>query len=138
MPDFVVAVVEFPERITFRLTASFYVGPSKQRGIEFHGDHGSLHLATWDVANSSLEVQDRGGRYEPVPLVRPPYEGVDWSRAIVDIAEAVEEGRQHRAHAAHAAHVVEVLCAIGESAASGCAVEVGSIFEPPAPLEWAL
>ena len=136
-PDFVVAALDLAGGVVVRLTASFYVGPSKQRGLEFHGDRGSLHLPTWGEANSRVELQERGGEYAPVPLVRPPFEGIDWSRAIVDLAEAVEEGRPHRAHGTQAAHVVEILCAIAASSSNGAPVAIASRFEPPPPMEWA-
>jgi predicted dehydrogenase len=70
--------------------------------------------------------------------VREPYKGTDWSRALVDLAEAVEEGRPHRASGEQAAHVVEVLNAIDASARDGAPVAVRSSFEPPAPLDWAV
>jgi predicted dehydrogenase len=137
-PDFVVAVLEFESGVIARLTATFYVEPGKQRGIEWHGERGSLHLATWDVANSRLELKRDGSEYEPVPLVREPFDGVDWARPIADLADALEEGRPHRMTAEHAAHVVEVLCAIHQSARAGRPVDVSSSFVQPAPLEWAV
>jgi predicted dehydrogenase len=136
-PDFVVAVVELADGAVVRLTASFYVGPSKQRGLELHGDRGKLYLADWAAFDARLERAVDGDAYEVLPLVREPYEGIDWSRALVDVALAVEEGRPHRAGGRHAAHVVEILCAIEESLTNGRPVEVRSEFEQPAPMEWA-
>ena len=136
-PDFVVAVLEHEGGVVSRLTASFYVGPSKQSGIEVHGDEGSLHMATWSEANSRLEHQQRGGEYATIPPVREPFPGNDWGRALVDLARAIDEGRPHRAGAEHAAHVVEVLNAAAESAAAGGAVAVHSAFPPPEPMDWA-
>jgi predicted dehydrogenase len=136
-PDFVVAVLDFESGVVARLTATFFVEPSKQRGIEWHGEHGSLHLATWDVANSSVELKRDGAEYQPVPLVREPFDGVDWARPIADLADALEAGRLHRMTAEHAAQVVEVLCAIDESARAGRPAEVTSSFVRPVPLEWA-
>lgn len=136
-PDFAVAVLEHDGGVVTRLTASFYVGPSKQRGIEVHGDAGSVYMPTWGEADSRVEVQVRGGEYERVELVREPFPGIDWGRALVDLAEAIEEGRPHRASGEHAAHVVEVLEAARSSAATGGAVAVGSEFAPPEPMEWA-
>ena len=46
-PDFVVALLELTDGVIARLTATFYVPPSKQRGLELHGDDGSLYLAAW-------------------------------------------------------------------------------------------
>jgi hypothetical protein len=70
--------------------------------------------------------------------VREPFDGIDWGRALVDLARAVEEGRPHRMSAEHAAHVVEVLNAAEASATSGGPVAVTSSFVAPEPMEWAL
>jgi predicted dehydrogenase len=136
-PDFAVAALELASGAVVRLTATFWVGPGKQRGIEFHGSDASLYLATWAEFDSRLELSTDGERYEPVPLVREPYHGIGWSRALVDLTEAIEEGRPHRAGAEHAAHVVEVLEGIRAASLDGRRVEIRSDFQPPEPLEWA-
>jgi predicted dehydrogenase len=136
-PDFVAAVLELEDGVVARLTASFYVGPSKQRGLELHGDEGSLYLPAWDAFNSRLELKQRGGEYEAVELLREPYEGIDWSRALTDLAEAIADGRPHRASGEQAAHLVEVLDAVRASAEGGGVVDVHSTFVRPAPLDWA-
>jgi predicted dehydrogenase len=136
-PDFVVALLEHEDGVVSRLTASFYVGPCKQRGLEVHGDEGSLYMPTWAEANSRLELQQRGGEYAAIPPVREPFPGTDWSRALVDLAQAVAEGRPHRAGAEHAAHVVEVLEAVDSSSRDGGSVGVRSSFPIPEPMDWA-
>ena len=136
-PDFVVAVAEHESGVVSRLTASFYVGPCKQRGVEVHGDEGSLYMPTWAEANSRVELQQRGGEYTEIPPVREPFPGMDWGRALVDLARAIEEGRPHRAGAEHAAHVVEVLNAVEDAVREGGAVAVRSGFTAPEPMEWA-
>lgn len=137
-PDFVVAAVELASGVVARLTATFYVPASKQRGLEIHGDDGSLYLPTWAEFDSRLELQEREGEYRTVPPLREPYPGIDWSRALTDLSEAVAEGRPHRASGEHAAHVVETLEAAHASVGGGGAVvEVRSEFPPPAPLDWA-
>jgi predicted dehydrogenase len=136
-PDFTVAALELESGVVVRLTATFWVGPGKQRGIEFHGHESSLYLASWAEFDSRLEHSIDGESYTAVPLVREPYRGIDWSRALVELVDAVARGRPHRAGAEHAAHVVEVLEAIAAAAASGGAVAVASSFPPPQPLEWA-
>jgi len=136
-PDFVVAALELQDGVVARLTASFYVGPSKQRGLEFHGDEGSLYMPTWAEFDSRLELQERGGEYRTVPPLREPYHGIDWSRALTDLAQAIDEDRPHRASGEQAAHLVEVLEAARTSLDHGDAVDVRSDFPRPAPLEWA-
>jgi predicted dehydrogenase len=137
-PDFSVALLELERGPLVRLTATFWVGAGKQRGIEFHGASASLYLASWAEFDSRLESSIDGETYERLPLVREPYRGIGWSRALVDLAEALEEGRPHRASAEHAAHVVETLQAISKAAGDGGKADVRSTFDPPAPLEWAL
>ena len=136
-PDFWVATLELEGGAVVRLTATFWVGAGKQRGLELHGDGGSLYLATWDTCDSRLETSVDGEMYTAAPLVREPYVGIDWGRALVDLAEAIDEGRPHRASAEHAAHVVEVLNGIEESARNGGPVEIRSTFAAPEPMDWA-
>jgi predicted dehydrogenase len=136
-PDFVVAALELEDGVVARLTANFYVPASKQRGLEFHGDEGSLYMPTWAEFNSRLELQERGGEYRTVAPLREPYPGIDWSRALTDVADAIVEERPHRAGGEHAAHVVEVLEGVQSSLDRGGAVEVRSEFPRPEPLDWA-
>jgi predicted dehydrogenase len=138
-PDFVVAAVELEAGPVVRLTASFWVEHrSYQRGLELHGDGGSLFLASWAEFDSPLELAVVGGDgYRPVQLVKEPFRGIEWSRPIVELADAVAERRPHRLSGAHAAHVVEILGAVDESVRSGGPVDIASSFEPPAPMRWA-
>jgi predicted dehydrogenase len=136
-PDFHVAALELESGVVARLTATFWVGPGKQRGLELHGEEGSLWMADWAAFDSRLQRTTDGETYEPVPPLREPYPGTDWARALADLADAVEEGRPHRMSAEHAAHVVEVVEAAHVAAAGGGAVDVRSDFAPPTPLDWA-
>lgn len=133
-PDFGVAMIELEEGPSVRLTTSFYVGQqSKQRGIEFHGDTGSLFLSSWQNFDAAVELAPYGGLYEPVPL-RSAFRGIDWGRALAELSAAISEGRPHRATGAHAAHIVEILDAIETSRVEERHVDVTSTFEaPPLP-----
>jgi predicted dehydrogenase len=136
-PDFEVAVVELESGVVARVTATFWVGAGKQRGLELHGDEASVWLADWAEFDARLERTTDGETYDPVPYVREPYRSINWARPLVDLAEAIEEGRPHRMSAEHAAHVVEVLAAAKASAAGAGVVEVHSDFPRPEPLDWA-
>jgi predicted dehydrogenase len=117
-----------------RLTTNFYVGHhSKQRGIEFHGDRGSLHIESWQEFDARVEIAEFGGAYEPIPTLAPAFRGTDWGRALAELGDAVAAGRPHRPAAEHAAHVVEILDAITTSLAEGRPVSVTSTFVPPPP-----
>jgi predicted dehydrogenase len=137
-PDWVVAAVELANGTVVRLTANFYVGNQcKQKGLEFHGDLGSLHLGSFQDFHASVETAPYRGEYTPLPYVREPYQGIEWGRAVVEMAEAIEEGRPQRATGAQAAHVVEILSAIQQSYTEGRPVAITSDFTPPSPMPWA-
>ncbi len=142
-PDFVVAVVELANGLLVRLTSDFYVSrrSSKQDGLEFHGDLGSLYLQSWHDFGVAVEFAEFNQPFQPVPLVKPAYQGkrgVEWGRAVRDMAQAITEERPHRATGEQAAHIVEILEAITQAMQTGRPVGVESTFAPPAPMEWAV
>jgi predicted dehydrogenase len=137
VPDFWVAALEHESGVLTRLTATFWVRPGRQRGLEFHGEDAALWMPTWAESNSRLQRTTNGEDYDDVPLLREPYGGIDWAAALLDLAAAIEEDRPHRMGAEHAAHVVDVLNGADASRRSGGAVEISSTFDPPAPLDWA-
>lgn len=137
-PDFVTAAIEFANGSVARLTTNFYVGHhSKQRGIEFHGDLGSLYLSDWQNFNGSVEFAEFGKAYEPVPYVKEPYKGAEWSRGLVEMVDAIHANRPARITGSQAAHVVDILCAVKDSLEQEHPVELTSEFVPPAPMDWA-
>jgi predicted dehydrogenase len=142
-PDFMVSVVEFGSGTLARLTTNFYVTQKRKRdqieqGIEFHGDLGSLYLGSWHMFNAEVEFAEYDKPFEPVPHLREPHKGVPWGRSVLDMAEAITEGRPHRATGEQAAHIVEIICAAEESMRRNEPVSISSTFSPPAPMEWAL
>jgi predicted dehydrogenase len=137
-PDFVLAMLEFEEGLTARLSANFYVKGGKQGGgIEFTGDDGSVFLGSFQDFGSAVEFAPLGKPFEPVELVRAPFKGTEFARAIDEMTQAMIAGRPQRATGAQAAHVVEILEAMGTSMQRGGPVAVSSSFKPPAPMEWA-
>lgn len=138
-PDFVMAAIEFANGAVARLTTNFYVGhQSKQKGIEFHGDRGSLYLSDWQNFDADVEFAEFNGQYQPVPPVKEPHKGPEWCRGLLDMADAIAEQRPQRITGEQAAHVVEVLCAIKAAYEQGEPVEVTSAFAQPAPMDWAV
>ncbi len=138
-PDFVTAAIELADGTVMRLTANFYVpGTSRQSGMEFHGDDGSLVIDSWQDFDTPITFtafnSDVRERIEPV---REPYRGIEFGRALQDLARALADDRPHRATGGQAAHVVEILEAVRTSYTTGRAVDIGSRFEPPAVMEWA-
>ncbi len=138
-PDWVLVIVELSNGTVVRLTTNFYVGQhSKQAGVEFHGDLGSLYLSSWQNFDARVEFAPFGKRYERVPLVKEPTRDTPWGRGAAEMAEAMIEGRPHRARGEHAAHIVDILCAAKQSMQLNQPVPVQSNISQPAPMEWAM
>jgi predicted dehydrogenase len=138
-PDWGTGVLEFESGTIARLTTTFYVGPTKQTGMEFHGDVASLHVS--DAAKSDASVQIRPfekWEWDDVPLVRDPFPGIEWGRGVSELADAIREQRPHRVTGAQGAHVVEIINGILRSADTHQPVQVESCFTPIAPMEWSV
>ena len=119
-----------------RTRTIFYMGQhGKQKGLEFHGDLGSLYLSSFQDFHAEVELAGYDEAYAPVPLVRPAFQGVDWGRSVAEIADAIAEDRPQRATGAQAAHVVEVCAAISQSLQTGRLVAVASSFASPWPMD---
>ena len=86
--------------IVVRVTANFYVSHlTKQRGIELHGDTGSIFLSDWQEFDATVELAPFGDPYEPVE-VENPFHGIDWGRALDDLSEAIVDGTARTARPA--------------------------------------
>lgn len=136
-PDWAVAAVELANGAVVRLTTNFYVGHhGKQKGLEFHGDSGSLWIGSFQDFHAPVEFAPFGKSYEPLPYVREPFQGIEWGRAVVEVYDALVAERPQRATGAQAAHVVEICNAIVTSYEQGRPVDVHSDFPAPWPMDW--
>ena len=137
-PDYVVASLELAGGPMVRLTANFYVAdPARQRGIELHGDDGSLWLSNWFQFAGNLEHAPLGEPYRPVPLLRDPQVELPWAAGLEDLAVAAMESRAPAAGGEHAAHVVDVIETILRSGDEGRTLTVDSSFASAPPPAWA-
>ncbi|MBE2212582.1 MAG: Gfo/Idh/MocA family oxidoreductase [Opitutaceae bacterium] len=137
-PDYTVSTLEFDHGVQCRLTCNFYVGwHTNQKGMEIHGDLGSLAVDTIYAFDSVVQHAEFGGAWRPLPLVRPPFPGCEFARGVIELADALHEGRPHRTTGRQAAHVVDVMASILESIRTEQVIEVRSSFPPPAPCAWA-
>jgi predicted dehydrogenase len=120
-------VLELADGPVARLTTNFYVNhQDRQEGMQFHGDLGSVLVSSWQDFDADVAFAAYGGASEPIPYGRVA--GVDFGLALRELDAAIREDRPHAAGAERAAHVVETMCAIGDSAGLGRAVE---LQEPP-------
>jgi predicted dehydrogenase len=137
-PDFMVSMLDFASGVVARLSTNFYVGHhTRQTGIEFHGDRGSVYLGSWLYFDGKVDFAENGGQYAPVPLLRDPYPGIPWGRGVADMAQALLEDRPHRFTGKQAAHIVEILDTAMLSAKTKTPVSLTSTFVQPTPMAWA-
>jgi len=137
-PDCVIAVLRLASGPIVRLTVNFYVAdPARQRGVELHGDAGSLWLANWSNFAGRLEHAPQGEDWRAVPLLREPVVDLPWAAGLDELAAAVIEDRPAALDGRHAAHVVDVMESISIAARDRRPVAVDSRFEVPAPAPWA-
>ncbi len=134
-PDFIVAMIELACGAVVRLTSNFYVSwKTKQRGIEFHGDKGSLFLSCWESFDASVEYAVFGEDYHILPYIKEPYQGIDWGLALKELFDAINQNRPHLPSAEMAVHEIEILNAIDRSIQERVPVDLHSTFLPPKPL----
>jgi hypothetical protein len=62
---------------------------------------------------------------------------VDYCLGIVEMAEAVREGRPCRLSAQYCLHNNEVVLAIQNALETGAPYNVTTLFDPPEPMPWA-
>ncbi|MFI5835797.1 Gfo/Idh/MocA family protein [Micromonospora sp. NPDC051300] len=137
-PDFLVCLIELADGPLLRLTCNFYVpNHSRQRGVEVHGDDGSLYLDDFQAFDATVTTAPFAGTPAEEPLVREPFQGIDWSRGVRQLARSIAAGRPHPTAAAQAAHVVDIIDAARTSIHTGQPVEVTSTFPPPESMPWA-
>jgi predicted dehydrogenase len=137
-PDQVTGGLEFEEGALGRLTASFVVRGTKQAsGTELHGETGSLFLSSNHDFNARVEhFRNETGEWSPVPYVTEPFPGVEWGRAVFELADSLRAGAVQHCTGRQALHVLEVCLGVLQSAEQGRPVEIGSRFTPPPPLEF--
>ena len=138
-PDHVTATLALADGLRVELTASTYVPHRAKRfyDLELFGDDGSLSLAdagahAWNDGSGDdppVEFARAGGGYRPVALGRPP-SPVTYADGVVDLARAIEAGKDARAGARRAAHVVAVVEAVHD-----CATVDGPVTVD-APVDW--
>jgi predicted dehydrogenase len=132
-PDQVVGGLEFEEGALGRLTASFVVRGTKQAsGTELHGETGSLFLSSNHDFNGRVEhFKNETAEWSPLPYVGEPFPGVEWGRAVFELADSLRTGTLQRCTGHQALHVLEVCLGILKSAEEGHPVEITSRFSPP-------
>lgn len=139
-PDFTVGMMEFECGVVARVTTNYYVNSKKMRhlrGLEFHGDDGSLITGCYHNFNPECRFHPYGEGAREVPLLREPTTGMDRALGIADMVAAIRENRPHRACPEQAAHVIEIMEGLQRSSDESQRVEIHSNFAKPELMDWA-
>ena len=118
------------------LLMSFDVWATRLPYIEVYGSAGSLSLPDPNHFDGDVRLCTPD---TPEWTVLPPGAGLAGGGrgiGLLDLAEAIAEGRPHRASAEVALHVLEVMAAVATSADTGGSVAVASTCERPAAVPY--
>ena len=93
-PDHVNGLLEFTNGIIGRLSTSFVVGQSIHTGIEMTGTLGTLRIESpWEF-NAKVSFYPIGENgWKTLPPVAHPFSGTEWSRGVLDMADAIRSGK---------------------------------------------
>jgi len=130
-PDQITGFLTFASGAKARVTASF-LGYSRQAGVEFHGEEGTLILSGSHNFDAKVEIRTlKDSDWRVIPYVAEPFPGVQWGLALFELAESIRTGAPQRCTGQQAYHVLDICLSILDSAEQGRSVAVESTFAPP-------
>ena len=134
VPTNVIALIDFAGGQIAQSSFSFDCARPRAGVVEIHGTEGTLVLPDPNSHDGTLQlfgIDSNDSEPEIIPCVG---EVMQRGVGVVEMAQAIREGRSPRAGIDLAAHVVEVLQALEEAATSGEEVKVDSRADAPALL----
>jgi predicted dehydrogenase len=134
VPTYVTGTLTFGNGAIVNLTTIFDGWDTSLPDLELYGTQGTITLGRYGVHVAKT----------PIRFKRPNQDGwfdvpqanerdLKFGLGIVDMVDALVNGRPPRASAEIAVHILDVLLSMEESAASGCRVEVSSMCSRPEP-----
>jgi len=133
--DHVDGLLEFESGAIGRLSTSFVVGQSTHTGLEITGMLGTLRIDSpvdFDAQVSFCPIGEGG--WKTLPPVDRPFRGVEWSRGVLDIADAIRNKRRPICSGQQANHILDICLGILEAAERGEEIHISTTFEPPTPI----
>ncbi|RZU61911.1 Gfo/Idh/MocA family protein [Zhihengliuella halotolerans] len=132
VPTHVSALLSFASGASAQCVFSFDSKLVRMGFVEIAGTEGTVALP--DPNNFDGDTVVHTGGEEPVVV---PAEGSTYTRGtgVLELAQAIREGRRERVPGELAFHVLDVMVCLAEAADTGGFVEVTSTVEPSAPLD---
>jgi predicted dehydrogenase len=135
---YVTSILQFESGALANMVTAFGIWGADLPKLQVHGSGGVLNVPDPNTfggpITANLHSDEEGWR--DLPLA---YDHTDHCRncrgiGVIEMAQAVREGRAPRASGAIAHHVLDVMQSLAESALSGRHVEVATTCERPSPL----
>jgi predicted dehydrogenase len=130
----IAGVMEFKSGAVVQITTSFDVAGHKHLPIEVYGTEGSLIVPDPNYFGGEVELLQKGGEFQAMPLTAPYADGNYRSIGLADLAYAIRNNRPHRASGALALHVLEVMESFETASKTGRTISMTTTTERPAPL----
>lgn len=134
IPTHYSGTLEFVSGPVITMTISFDVWKHSNSIIEIHGTEGSMSVPDPNTFSGDVKVFKPGA--EDWTTVPHSHKYADNMRSIgvADMAYSILSGRKHRCNGEMAYHVLDIMHSFEESSNSGCAVDLKSRCDQPAPL----
>jgi predicted dehydrogenase len=133
VPTHIAGVLDFASGVTASLITSFDVYSHHLPELEIYGTEGTIQVPDPNFyCGPVLYKRGRAETWSEIPLLS---DFSDDSRGlgVVDMAEAIQNGKPHRASGKMAYHVLDLMHGIHDASESGKYYEVKSTCERPAP-----
>jgi predicted dehydrogenase len=116
------------------LMMSFDVWQAHLPSIEVYGSSGSLSVPDPNYFDGDVRLFTAGGSGWTVLEARAGYAGAGRGVGLLDLHEALAQGRPHRAAVDVALHVLDVMESVETSARTGSSVTVSTTCDRPEPV----
>jgi predicted dehydrogenase len=146
VPTTVNAALAFANGANVGLLTSWDVWKHAREPIELYGSEGTLLNPDPNFFGGRPRLSERNGAWRDLPIDAHPF-GVPNRRTksgamvadyrmlgVLDMAQAIREGRPHRANGDLALHVLEVLSALERSSVEGQRIRIETICDRPEPV----
>ncbi|MFG2803783.1 Gfo/Idh/MocA family protein [Streptomyces pseudovenezuelae] len=122
-------LIRFSSGVVASLVTSFDVWKTEVPALEVYGTEGTLSLPDPTKYNAPLRVSSQSGAWEDIPVPVRPTDGE--AAGLIELAEAIKDGRRHRCGADFAYHILDAMLAIQESSSNRLGVTVASTYRRP-------
>ena len=143
VPTMVNGALAFANGANVGITVGWEVWKHAREPIELYGSEGSLLNPDPNFFGGTPRLSERNGDWQDLPIDAHPFGVANrqmrsgaWVAdyrilGVLDMAQAIREGRPHRANGDLALHVLEVLTALERSSVEGQRVRIETICERP-------